>query len=128
MAKTLGEWHFGWILQGRAIQDVWTAYRPGAPRGDPSAILGYGTTVRAYDAESDTWHVNWMGVLNHNYTLFEARNDGSSIVMDAMDDDGHPFQWVFYDITDNGFRWRAQTSTDNRHQCILPELGAGVAA
>ena len=22
-----GEWHFGWVLQGRAIMDVWTAPR-----------------------------------------------------------------------------------------------------
>ena len=25
-----GEWHFGWVLEGRAIQDVWVVPRRGA--------------------------------------------------------------------------------------------------
>ncbi len=112
--RTTGEWHFGWILQGRAIQDVWIAYRPGVARSAPDALLGYGTTIRVYDAGADRWHVNWMGVLNHNYTLFTARVEGAEIVMEATDDDGHPFQWIFSEISESGFRWRAQTSTDNR--------------
>lgn len=110
--STLGEWHFGWVLQGRAIQDVWIAYRPGAPRGDQGAIMGYGATVRAFDADEDVWRVNWLGVLNHNYTRFVARARGDEIVMEADAEGGEPFQWVFYDITANGFRWRAQTSSD----------------
>lgn len=110
---TVGEWHFGWILQGRAIQDVWTVYRPGAKRGDATQIMGYGTTVRVFDARSSSWHVNWMGVLNHNYTLFEARATDGEIVMDATDGEGHPFQWIFYDIGENSFRWRAQSSADD---------------
>lgn len=104
-----GEWHFGWILQGRAVQDVWTVYRPGADRSAPDAILGYGTTVRVYDASADAWHVNWMGVHNHNYTRFLARNTGEELVMDAVGEEGDPFQWIFSDITPNSFRWRAQS-------------------
>lgn len=111
---TVGEWHFGWILQGRAIQDVWTVYRPGSRRGDATQILGYGTTVRVFDARSNSWHVNWMGVLNHNYTLFEARVTDGEIVMDATGGDGQPFQWIFYDIGPDSFRWRAQSSADDR--------------
>lgn len=107
-----GEWRFGWILQGRAIEDVWTVYRPGARRNEPGAIMGYGATVRVYDAERDLWHVNWMGVLNHNYTQFTAREVGSEIVMDAADSDGQRFQWVFSDIGADSFRWRAQSTSD----------------
>lgn len=110
--SALGEWQFGWILGGRAIQDVWTVYQPGADRGDASRFLGYGTTVRVYDSRTDSWHVNWMGVLNHNYTLFEARAMGTEIVMQATDDEGQPFQWVFHDITDQGFRWQARSTSD----------------
>lgn len=110
--KVEGEWHFGWILNGRAIQDVWIAYKPGAKRGDPSGYLGYGTTVRVFDEKERVWHVNWMGVLNHNYTLFRARPVGTEIVMDAKDGDGNPIQWIFSNIEANRFKWRAQDSND----------------
>jgi len=43
-----GEIHAGWVLQGRAIQDVWIF--PGA---------FYGTTLRVYDPGLDAWHILW---------------------------------------------------------------------
>lgn len=81
-------------------------------RGDHDSIMGYGTTIRVYDAQEDVWRVNWMGVLNHNYTRFLARVIGTEIIMEADVEEGDPLQWVFHDITDNGFHWRAQTSAD----------------
>ena len=53
-AERRGEWHFGWVLQGRAIQDVLISpplddIRAGAPPAE------YGTTVRFYDRRSDSW-------------------------------------------------------------------------
>jgi hypothetical protein len=53
-----GEIHFGWILEGRAIQDVWMiprlAERPNAP---PFPVAGnwFGTTIRVYDPTIDAW-------------------------------------------------------------------------
>jgi hypothetical protein len=58
-----GEIHFGWILEGRAIQDVWMiprlAERPNAP---PFPIAGnwYGTTIRVYDPNIDAWRIYWI--------------------------------------------------------------------
>ena len=43
-----GEIHFGWVLEGRAIQDVWIL--PG---------FFYGTTLRVYDPGIDAWHILW---------------------------------------------------------------------
>ena len=52
-----GEWRFGWILGGRAIQDIWIVPAPRRlPAGRPRPI-GYGTTVRVYDAGLKAWHV-----------------------------------------------------------------------
>ena len=43
-----GEIHFAWVLEGRAIQDVWIL--PG---------VFYGTTLRVYDPGIDAWHILW---------------------------------------------------------------------
>lgn len=37
--KGSGEWHFGWALQGRAIQDVWIA-RDDVSKGMPRSVNG----------------------------------------------------------------------------------------
>ena len=42
----IGEIHFGWVLDGRAIQDVWIL--PG---------VFHGTTLRIYDPRLDAWHI-----------------------------------------------------------------------
>lgn len=44
-----GEWHFSWILDGRAVQVVWIVpSRPARAAGAKS--YEYGTSVRFYDA------------------------------------------------------------------------------
>ena len=56
-----GEWHFGWVLEGRAIQDVWIVPRRGPLRqGDAAANSNrFGTTLRVYDPRIDAWHIQW---------------------------------------------------------------------
>jgi hypothetical protein len=55
--------HFDWVLEGRAIQDVWiTPPRHGPHSTEQSEPWGefgnqYGTTVRVYDPKIDAWHV-----------------------------------------------------------------------
>ena len=48
---------FSWVLEGRAIQDVWIF--PGA---------FYGTTLRVYDPALDAWHILWSDPLKQYYT------------------------------------------------------------
>jgi len=52
-----GEVHAGWVLDGRAIQDVWIL--PG---------LFYGTTLRVYDPGLDAWHILWHDPLTQPRT------------------------------------------------------------
>ena len=47
-----GTIHFFWVLEGRAIQDVWIL--PG---------VFHGTTLRVYDPGSDAWHILWSDPL-----------------------------------------------------------------
>jgi hypothetical protein len=55
--RGLGEIHFGWVLEGRAIQDVWIL--PG---------VFYGTTLRIYDPGIDAWHILWSDPVMQFYT------------------------------------------------------------
>src|ERR1700754_716525 len=53
-----GEIHFGWVLEGRAIQDVWIT-PPRNTRSHPTdaAANFYGSTFRIYDPGIDAWHI-----------------------------------------------------------------------
>jgi hypothetical protein len=48
-----GEWIFGWVLDGRALQDVWIGYQKSRSPGE----RGIGTTLRFYDAKAAQWHI-----------------------------------------------------------------------
>src|SRR5919199_5848798 len=51
-----GEWHFGWVLEGRVIQDVLiTPPRDG--RGADEQSRSYDTTIWMRDPELDVWRV-----------------------------------------------------------------------
>src|SRR5947209_6048636 len=54
-----GEWHFGWVLEGRAIQDVLIS-PPRDGREPGQASQEYGTTIRAYDPKLDAWRVTFV--------------------------------------------------------------------
>src|SRR5258707_3050400 len=59
--RRTGEWHFGWALEGRAVQDVWIVPPRGElRRGDAAAnVNSYGTTLRVYDPDIDAWRIQW---------------------------------------------------------------------
>jgi len=96
-----GEWHFGWVLEGRAIQDVWIL--PG---------VFYGTTLRIYDPSIDAWHILWSDPLRQFYTRQIGRARGKDIVQDGNNDAGELVRWSFNDITPDSFRWLGQRSRD----------------
>lgn len=115
-----GEWHFGWILGGLAIQDVWRV--PAST--SPGPLRGYGTTIRLYDPTIDAWRVTWFSVLNLNVTSFLARAEGTDIVMSAQGVT-EIFRWVFFDIAANSFRWKAISSSDDgRTWTVEQEISA----
>ena len=63
-----GEIHFGWVLEGRAIQDVWIL--PG---------LFYGTTLRVYDPGIDAWHIQWSDPVQQFYSRQIGRAGPASV-------------------------------------------------
>src|SRR5579875_2560484 len=108
-----GEWHFGWVLEGRAIQDVWIvparrARQPGADR----AAQFWGMTLRVYDPRTDTWRIAWSNPASQTYATMIGRRAGEDIVQDGRDADGNPVRWSFSEIAPASFRWRGEVSKD----------------
>jgi hypothetical protein len=109
-----GEWHFGWVLEGRAIQDVWIVPPRGA-RGHADAVAQQeycGTTLRVYDPSSDDWHVQYTDPVIQARRTMTARRQGDAIVQLGSTDTGQPVRWSFDRITRDAFRWRGEWSAD----------------
>ena len=97
-----GEWHFGWALEGRAIQDVWIL--PG---------VFYGTTLRVYDPNIDAWHILWSDPVRQFYSRQIGRAQGDDIVQLGTNDAGEAVRWSFTAITPVSFRWTGERSRDD---------------
>lgn len=111
--RSRGEIHFGWVLEGRAIQDVWIVPARATPRAGPASPGEfYGTTLRVYDPKLDAWHIIWADPLNQTYRQQIGRARGKDIVQEGQDETGAAVRWSFTDITPNSFRWLGERSPD----------------
>lgn len=117
-ATMIGELHFGWVLDGRAIQDVWRVPVSGPAPADLRPF--YGTTVRFYDPSIKRWRSTWIDPLNGRVRRFIGHANGTEIVLEGLDDDP-PERWSFRDITHDAFRWVGEVSDDGRRSWRLDE-------
>lgn len=109
-----GEWHFAWVLEGRAIQDVWIVPPrgqrfPGAPAVEAQY---FGTTFRTYDPRIDAWQIQWIEPVSQSYLSMIGRAEGDDIVQLGHNAAGFPMRWSFRDITPHTFFWRGEISPD----------------
>jgi hypothetical protein len=107
-----GEIHAGWVLQGRAIQDVWMIprlhnRRPGI-EPLPGAGNWYGTTLRIYDPTLDAWRILWSDPATNFFSQQIARARGRDIVQTGPDPTGGTMRWTFSEIEPNSFHWTAE--------------------
>src|SRR4051812_26900580 len=108
-----GEIHFGWILQGRAVQDVWMIPRL-ADRAKAMAVAGdwYGTTLRVYDPEIDAWRIWWIDPATNSFRQQVGRARGADIVQEGRTEAGILTRWSFTGIKPDAFHWLGEASGD----------------
>ncbi len=116
LVKMRGEVHFGWILGGTAIQDVWMGCQEGSQK-----VTLYGTTVRFYDSKIDAWRSTWISPFKGLVKTFIARKVGDEIVLEGRTVEGHPEKWIFSEITRDSFRWRSEETRDGGKTWLLTE-------
>jgi len=101
-----GEVHFAWVLEGRAVQDVWIMPR----RSDRTVQTAqannmYGTTLRVWDPAIQAWHITWINpVTGHREEQIGRRID-EDIVQVGARIDGTPTRWRYTDIAPDSFHW-----------------------
>jgi hypothetical protein len=103
---TKGEAHFGWVLEGRAVQDVWIMPR----RSERTLDLGktrnmYGTTLRVWDPPLQAWRVTWIDPVTGSRDQLIGRRSGTDVVQVGTHANGTPIRWRFTDITRDSFHW-----------------------
>ena len=110
--ETTAEVHFGWVLEGRAIQDVWIApSRHGRKEGE--RLLIYGSTFRVYDPQNDLWHITWIDPVKQVCNRMTGRKIGDEIVQEYRTEDGKRVQWLFTEITADSFHWINRESAND---------------
>lgn len=112
--KTEGECFFTWVLEGRAIQDVWIApKRSERTSMMPKTNNRYGTSLRFYDASNNSWRIHWFNPVSGAINQLFAKKVGDDIVQEGKDGEWNLIRWSFVDIETNSFRWIGERSFDN---------------
>lgn len=101
-----GEAHFGWVLEGRAVQDAWIMPRRPERAAAPARTNNmYGTTLRVWDASIQAFRISWINPVSGHRAEQIGRWSGADVVQLGARPDGTPTLWRFTEITPNSFHW-----------------------
>ncbi len=95
------DWTFRYILNGTAVQDI--SLKEGSL---------YATSIRQFHQDSNEWVVTFFSYPNVSLSpgTWRGGRDGDDIVLKRPHTTGSGLQGVsqltFYDITDEGYRWK----------------------
>ena len=120
------EAHFGWALEGRAIQDVWIMPRveDRTTRLDPKFNM-YGTTLRVWDPSIEAWQITWTNPAGDHHERQIGRRVGKDVVQIGTRANGTITRWTFSEITDDSFRWTGEAlNPDGRTWMLEGEFRA----
>jgi hypothetical protein len=108
VSRSSGEVIFGWIIDGRALQDIWIWHEKGRSTNE----RGIGTTLRIFDSKSGKWRIVWVAPEAGIIKTLTGGAVGDRIVLEGKADDGSSLRWSFNDIRNDSFVWRGETSGD----------------
>jgi hypothetical protein len=101
-----GEVFFTWVLEGRAIQDVWIMPRSFDRKADSDRANNmFGSTLRVWDPAIQAWRIRWINPVSGHEERQTGRRIGSEIVQVGARLDGTATRWRFTEITENSFHW-----------------------
>jgi len=101
-----GELHANWVLEGRAVQDVWIMPRVSERKaGMDKTSNMYGTTLRVWDASIQAWRITWTDPLHGRQVQQIGQWSGKNIVQVGCYANGTPARWRFTEITRDSFHW-----------------------
>lgn len=105
-----GEVHASWVLEGRAIQDLFI-YPGRADRhsGRPARGDRYATTIKTYEPKLRTWRAIFINPASHETSAqLTARRVGNNIEMEGHLSDGTQIRWRYQEITPTSFHYTAE--------------------
>jgi hypothetical protein len=103
-----GELHFGWVMDGTAIQDLWIGYP--VESGKERSV---GTTLRFFDSQMRQWRIVFINPRFNYLVTAQGRREGADIVFHGTDTDGLPLRWTFSEIAAESFHWQGEKSYDS---------------
>jgi hypothetical protein len=118
--ESTGEWHFGWVLEGRVIQDVLIT-PPREGREEAETSKAYDTAIRAYDPKIDGWRVSVVAPVYGASVNLIAREHGDEIWLEGRSPDNNLLRWTFSEFSDERVRWQGYVSKDEGRTWLRDE-------
>ena len=113
------EAHFAWVLEGRAVQDVWiTPVRSERAALPQTGLNWYGCTLRIYDPAAKLWRVTWSDPAASLHIQLEGRREGDDVVQLGLRA-GRPIRWTFSEIRADSFHWQGHSLKDDGSTWLL---------
>lgn len=106
--RRTGEFIVGWVMDGRAVQDLWIV-NPSGTRKDREVY----TTLHYLDPKSRTWRATFVDPEHGSIARFTGGPVGNDrFVLETPDLGNQTNRWSFNDIRSDSFVYRDEASSD----------------
>jgi hypothetical protein len=107
---------FGWVLEGRAIQDCGWAIE-GLSETDTD---GPGSTLRIFDPDIKAWRIIFVDPVHHRHNEMVGRRVGDDVIQQGYYHD-RVIKWTFGEVTAASFTWRGYHLADDGEKWVMTE-------
>ena len=124
MQRSKGELHASWVLEGRAMQDLFIfPRRADRKSGVPTGGDRYATTIRTYDPTLKAWRVNFINpAAPETSAQLIARRKEQGIEMEGKLSDDTPIRWRYVTVELTRFHYTAEKRGDHDTWQLYLEL------